>query len=195
MPARNAPAPRPGLRLGEYVLDGPLGEGGFATVWEAHHHAWPERKAAAKIIRDPDQVERLKTEGRCLALLSHPHIAQAVGLDLDHDPPYLLVELHAPRTLRDLLNEVERLAPDRAFRLFAQVVAAVAHSHSRGIAHGDLKPENVLIGADDYLKVTDFGLGQIRATEASLHLSGELKTQAPGVAETLVERPRPKGLP
>ena len=160
--------------MGEYVLEEPLGQGGFATVWRAGHHAWPDRKVAAKLLHDPDRADLLRQEAECLTQLDHPGIAGAVGMDLDHDPPYLLVELHEGRTLRDLLRAEGPLPPSRAYPIFAQLAAALAHSHARGIAHGDLKPENVLIGPGGQLKLTDFGLGRIRAGEASLLLSGDL---------------------
>ncbi|MBL4845591.1 MAG: serine/threonine protein kinase [Planctomycetes bacterium] len=178
--------PTPGQRIGEYVLEVPLGAGGFSTVWQARHHAFPDRRVAAKLLHDSSRREMLRSEADCLRGLSHPGIARAVGVDVDHDPPYLLIELHQGRNLRQLL-ESTTLSPERAEGIFRQLAAALAHAHERGVAHGDLKPENVLIDHLDQVKLTDFGLGQIVSSEASLLLSGTLGTQeAPhGLAGTL----------
>ncbi len=167
-----------GTELGEYVLVSPLGEGGFASVWLAQHRYWPERRVAAKIIRDRDQVDQLKTEARCLAGLTHPNIAGAIGIDLDHDPPYLLVELHEGRTLRQVLAQDGPLPAERAKHVFSQIVAALAASHAHGIAHGDLKPENILVAEGDRVKVADFGMGRVKARQASILLSENLETSA-----------------
>ncbi len=165
------------MRLGEYTLEEPLGEGGFATVWRVGHHLWPERKAAAKVLRDKAHAQQLKAEADCLSRLAHPGIARAIGIDLDSDPPYLLIELHEGQTLRQLLNAETKLSPAKAFSIFSQLVAALAHSHGKGITHGDLKPENVLLDSAGRVKLGDFGLGRIRASEASLMLSGAMDTQ------------------
>ena len=176
---------RPGVAVGEYVLVSPLGEGGFARVWLAQHKFWPERRVAAKIIRDPEQLESLRAEARCLAALAHPNIAGAVGIDLDHDPPYLLVDLHEGKTLRKILDEGP-LSSERARAIFSQIVAALEASHAAGVTHGDLKPENVLVAPGDRVKVADFGLGRVTARQASLQLSqGVASTEGRSVAGTI----------
>ncbi|HBP21450.1 MAG TPA: hypothetical protein DEA08_27140, partial [Planctomycetes bacterium] len=176
-----------GQRIGEYVLKGPLGEGGFATVWQASHHMWPERRVAAKLLKDADRAPLLKSEAEVLGQLEHAGIVQAIGLDLQHDPPYLLLELHEGRTLRGLMRDTS-LSPERTLAIFRQLVDALAHAHRRGVAHGDLKPENVLIDHADTVKLTDFGLGTQITSEASLMLSGKLNTvedDAPHLAGTI----------
>jgi serine/threonine protein kinase len=178
--------PIPGQRIGEYVLEVPLGSGGFSTVWQARHHAFPDRRVAAKLLHDTTRRELLRQEAECLQGLSHDGIARAVGVDVNHDPPYLLVELHQGRTLRELL-EATPLSPDRVEGIFRQLAEALAHAHERGVAHGDLKPENVLVDHLDQVKLTDFGLGQQVSSEASLLLSGTLgsKEASPALAGTL----------
>ena len=178
--------PTPGQRIGEYVLEVPLGSGGFSTVWQARHHAFPDRRVAAKLLHDTTRRELLRQEAECLQGLSHDGIARAVGVDVNHDPPYLLVELHQGRNLRELL-QATTLSPERVEGIFRQLAEALAHAHERGVAHGDLKPENVLIDHLDQIKLTDFGLGKQVSSEASLLLSGTLGTQEahPALAGTL----------
>lgn len=178
--------PVPGQRIGEYVLEVPLGSGGFSTVWQARHHAFPDRRVAAKLLHDTTRRELLRQEAECLQGLSHDGIARAVGVDVDHDPPYLLVELHQGRNLRELL-ETTPLSPERVEGIFRQLAEALAHAHERGVAHGDLKPENVLVDHLDQIKLTDFGLGQQVSSEASLLLSGTLGSEeaSPALAGTL----------
>lgn len=178
--------PAPGQRIGEYVLEVPLGSGGFSTVWQARHHAFPDRRVAAKLLLDPRRAELLRGEADCLRALDHEGIARAVGVDVTHDPPYLLIELHPGRNLRQLLDDTP-LSPERAGRIFRQLTEALAHAHERGVAHGDLKPENVLIDHTDRVKLTDFGLGHQVSSEASILLSGGLGSleASPTLAGTL----------
>lgn len=178
--------PVPGQRIGEYVLEVPLGSGGFSTVWQARHHAFPDRRVAAKLLHDTSRRELLRQEAECLQGLSHEGIARAVGVDVNHDPPYLMVELHQGRNLRELLQATP-LSPDRVEKIFRQLAEALAHAHERGVAHGDLKPENVLVDHLDRIKLTDFGLGQQVSSEASLLLSGTLGSEeaSPALAGTL----------
>ena len=178
--------PAPGQRIGEYVLEVPLGSGGFSTVWQARHHAFPDRRVAAKMMLDPRRAELLRGEADCLRALDHTGIARAIGVDVTHDPPYLLVELHPGRNLRQLLDQTP-LSPERAGKIFRQLTEALAHAHERGVAHGDLKPENVLIDHTDTVKLTDFGLGHQVSSEASLLLSGGFNSldSSPTLAGTL----------
>lgn len=166
--------PRPGAHVGEYVLHEPLGSGGFGHVWRARHRVWPERSVAVKFLHDPEQVAALHREARLMAGIEHPNITRALGVDLQADPPYLLMEDCPGESLRALLEREGPLPPARAAGLFAQLVSGLAQAHGQGIAHGDLKPENIIVGADDKLWITDFGLARARAQQMSLSLSMDL---------------------
>ncbi len=168
-------------RVGEWILEERIGRGGFGEVWRARHHVLPDRLVAVKIPHEGSSRDRLRREGLIQdKLKGDARIVQTIGLDPDHDPPYLAVELIDGETLRDRLRREERLSPDEAVRIGCEVLGALAAAHAVGVTHRDVKPENVLIEkATGSVKVADFGLGQLseptkEALEASLsHLSRE----------------------
>ncbi len=175
---QSKPAPlTPGLRLGEYVLEEPIGEGGFGQVWKAHHAAFGTA-AAVKIPNQPRHRDSLRRLGKIQFQLDNPHIVKVLGAELDGDTPYVALEYVAGQDLRRLLETETRLPCGRALGLFQQVLLGMQAAHQAGIVHCDLKPENILVSPDDQVKVTDFELGRARLeAERPLLLSGGLASQ------------------
>jgi len=149
-----------GTRIGEYILEEPIGRGAFAEVWRARHHFWKDAFAAVKIARQGEYVKYLKREGVILHKLDHPNIVRVLGVDPDHDPPYLITEYVAGGSLRDLLQREGRISPLRTLEIIAETLEALAFAHKQGVIHRDLKPENILLD-DGHVKLTDFGLGLV----------------------------------
>ncbi|MEV4532779.1 serine/threonine-protein kinase [Asanoa sp. NPDC049518] len=148
---------------GRYRLLERLGDGGTSVVWRAHDEVLG-RTVAVKVLSggpsiDDQARERIRDEARMAAALSHPHIAQVYDFgetDDDQRAPYVVMELVAGRSL-DEHRAAGALPPDEAFRLCAQVAAALAAAHEAGLVHRDIKPANVMVtpvGA----KVVDFGI-------------------------------------
>lgn len=165
-----------GRRLGEWVLEAPLGRGGFAEVWRAHHNSLTDKKAAIKIPFDAEYASRLKSEGLIQHVVEDPRIVRTLGLDPDHDPPYLVVELVEGESLRERMKK-GRLEPQEALRVAREILLALDAAHRSGVIHRDLKPENVLVATTGEVKVADFGLGILTdATARALLASGSLRT-------------------
>jgi serine/threonine-protein kinase len=171
--------PGPGTRLGEYVLESILGTGAFATVYRARHVAFPDDVVAAKILSPRGSPHWLRREAEALRTLDHPRIVRVRGFDPEHSPPYLLLELVAGPSLRELLGSRGRLTPHEACRLTGEVLEGLAHAHVRSGVHADLKPENVLLDAEGHVRLTDFGAGRTsdaagRAPAGGVTLSTDL---------------------
>ena len=170
MPRRDAQPDqglRPGTRVAEWVLDERVGRGSFGDVWRAHHHVWADQLAAVKLPRDPAYLQALRREGVVAHKLDHPNVVRAIGLDPFAEVPYLVTEYVPGVTLRDLIGR-GKMTPGDATTVLTQVLAALAHAHSRGVVHRDVKPENVLVheqalagnlDGEGLVKLTDFGLG------------------------------------
>jgi serine/threonine-protein kinase len=174
--AREAPALQAGQRLGEWVLDAPLGRGGFGEVWRARHNALAENVVAVKVPFDRDHASRLRAEGVIQHLVADPRIVRTLGLDPDHDPPYLVVEYVDGESLRERISR-GRLEPAEAIRIAREILVALDAAHARGIVHRDLKPENVLLSKTGEVKLADFGFGSIASDLArELLASGSLRT-------------------
>jgi serine/threonine-protein kinase len=157
------------MRVGEYVLDEKVGQGAFGEVWSAHHRAWTDQKAAAKIPTDASYLRQLQSEGFSLHRLNHPNIVKVVGFDPSASPPYLLTELMDGPSLRQLLG-VGKLAISDAAAILRQILFGLAYAHKQGAVHGDLKPENVLttqtaameaFKGEGSVKLADFGVGML----------------------------------
>ena len=161
----------PGRVLGDrYVLDERLAVGGMGEVWCAHDRLLG-RAVAVKVPRpqiaaDPAFAERLLVEARHAAAVHHPGIAAVYDVDASDPLPYLVLELVEGRPLSHLLA-AGPLPPERARHLVCQVAAVLDAAHAAGLVHRDVKPSNLLVTADDTVKVTDFGIARAADSAAT----------------------------
>src|SRR5262249_50264948 len=115
----------------------------------------------AELASDEDFVRRFVAEAKSVARLSHPNVVTFYDQGADGRTLYLAME-HVPgRTLRDLLTERSALRPREALDIMEGALAGLAAAHAAGIAHRDVKPENVLLGNNHAIKVADFGLARL----------------------------------
>src|SRR5688572_11534084 len=105
---------KPGDRVSEYVLERRVGHGGFGDVWRAHHHVWRDRVVAVKVAADAEAARALGQEGAIQERLRDPNVVEVLGLDPEHDPPYLVMEFIDGESLRARLDRDRRLAPEAA---------------------------------------------------------------------------------
>ena len=178
---------KPGDRITEYLLEEKVGQGGFGEVWRARHHIWDDRLVAIKIPLNDQFIRRLQKEGKIQHTLQGDGVVKTIGLDPDHEPPYLILEWVDGGSLRDRLEEDGRLPIDRAVDIALSVLRILKEAHERGIAHRDIKPENILLEKGGKVLLTDFGLSRVVEDEASqVLLSGALLTkEGGGVAGTI----------
>ena len=161
--------PEPGARLGRYVLLRRVGEGGMGVVFAAYDPDL-DREVALKLLKpgavaDAEARGRLVREAQALARLSHPNVVIVHDVGQDGDTVFLAMELVRGRTLRHWLAEAPR--PWReVLSHFLQAGQGLAAAHAVGLVHRDFKPDNVLLGDDGQVRVTDFGLA--RAASALL---------------------------
>jgi eukaryotic-like serine/threonine-protein kinase len=150
-----------------YHVRSRIAHGGMATVYLATDTRL-DREVALKVMhvdlaRDDDFVSRFIGEAKSVAKLSHPNIVGVYDQGADGQYLYLVMEYVAGRTLRALLRERGWLPWQEALSVMDPVLAGLAAAHQAGIAHRDVKPENVLITADGRVKVVDFGLARASA--------------------------------
>jgi eukaryotic-like serine/threonine-protein kinase len=167
-----------------YEVVAQIARGGMATVYRAHDRQL-DRVVALKVprpelARDVAFREQFRREARAAARLAHPNVVAVHDSGEDRGFPWIVMELVEGQTLRALLEARGRLDPQTSAELLGEIADALDHAHRHGIAHLDVKPENVLLTSDS-VKVADFGL--VRAAHgASDHaLAGTIQYCAPEV--------------
>jgi serine/threonine-protein kinase len=181
-----------GTDLDIYRIDALLGRGGMGRVYLAHHRDL-ERPCALKILlpelaeQDVDYVARFENEGKNAARLVHPNIITIHAVGKERGFHFLEMEFVPGRSLRQLVEDEQRLSPLRATALAARVADGLAEAHRAGIIHRDLKPDNVLMTLHGVPKLADFGLAKriVREGEANLPdgLCGTPQFMAPELFE------------
>ena len=171
------PAARLGADLGgRYRLDAVLGQGGFGTVYRATHRAIDE-PVAIKFLRpelaqSPELRARLRREAKALARLRHPNIVAVLDYDEDRGAPYLVMELVDGVTLESqLLVEGRTLPLARVAAIFDALLEGLGAAHAAGVVHRDMKPANVLLTADDGVKILDFGIALMAGPDGDPRLT------------------------
>ncbi|HKA98372.1 MAG TPA: PASTA domain-containing protein [Streptosporangiaceae bacterium] len=152
---------------GRYRVESLIARGGMATVYQGTDTRL-DRRVALKIMHadlasDEDFVRRFVDEARSVARLSHPNVVTVFDQGADGRTLYLAMEYVPGQTLRGLLNSHGPLSPREALDIMDGVLAGLAAAHDAGIAHRDVKPENVLLAGSSTVKVADFGLARLLA--------------------------------
>ena len=149
---------------GRYRLRERLGHGGMSVVWRASDEVLGRDVAvkvlAAQLAADPDTLRRLHDEARAAAALRHPNVVEVYDYgEMTHQGqtlPYVVMELVNGRSLADLVTG-GALPWKLAVVIGAQVAAALADAHARGVVHRDVKPANVMVTSAG-AKLVDFGI-------------------------------------
>ena len=158
-----------GRRLGAYQLHERIGIGGMGEVYRARDTKLG-RDVAIKILphhftSDPDRLARFEREARVLASLNHPHIGAIYGLEDADGVRALVLELVNGDTLADRIARGP-IPLKEMLTIARQIAEALEAAHEKGIVHRDLKPANIKITPDGVVKVLDFGLAKMAASDA-----------------------------
>src|SRR5690242_3655421 len=173
-PRRVGALDRPGTRsIGPYDLLEPLGRGGMGVVYRARHGGLQQDRAIKllppHLAADDSFVVRFKREATIAAGLRHPNIVLIYDVGQQDDYHYIVMELVRGRALRDVIREEQPLPITRIVRLLRPLADALDYAHAHGVVHRDVKPTNVMIGADDRVTLLDFGIA--RAVEGAQQLT------------------------
>lgn len=125
-----------------------------------------DRVVAIKVLRevystDPKFVTRFQREAKAASSLQHPNIVQVYDYGQTDGNYFIVMELVEGTDLRRYLRSRGLLAVDRAIIIAHDVALGLGAAHRRGIVHRDVKPQNVLVGRDGSIKLTDFGIASV----------------------------------
>ena len=171
---------KPGDRIGDWVVDSVLGEGGMGAVYRVHSALTQRLEAALKVMKPTiaeDARRRFVREAEALSALRHPAIIRVMGFSEDPSRGllYLVMELAVGETLKERLARGAMPLPE-ALRTFVPLASALDHAHQAGIFHRDLKPANVVL-CNDGPRLVDFGIAAGTAGQ-TLTGTGQMGTLA-----------------
>ena len=159
------------MTVGDYELAEEIGHGGMSIVYRATRRG-DGASVAVKVFDSENRADhgelarKFMQEARILAALSHPNLVKVLDSGMtDSGSPWLAMELveraSGGASLAERLSESKPIAPADVVRIYSQLRAALAYCHGKGIVHGDVKAENVLLASDGTVKLTDFGIARI----------------------------------
>src|ERR1035437_1558560 len=168
-------------RIGRYKIVRELGRGAMGVVY---HAIDPNigRPVAIKTIqfgggRNPEEQNRLRErlfrEARSAGILSHPGIVTVYDVEQQGELAYIAMEYVDGPTLDQVLSEAQPISPKRMFSILGQTAVALDYAHQKGIVHRDIKPANIMIAKDGTVKIADFGIAKITASD-QLTMTGNI---------------------
>ena len=183
---------RVGQQLGNYIIRSKLGDGGFADVYLGEHiHLGTY--AAIKILNTQlpgEDIEKFRNEARNIAHLSHSHIVRVLEFSIEGNMPFLVMEYAPHGTLRQRHPRGTRLSLPTVVEYVAQIASGLQYAHNKNLTHRDVKPQNMLIGQNGDILLSDFGLAIV--TQSSLsQITQEGGTIAYMAPEQIHGKPRP----
>ena len=168
----------PGQKIDRWIIDKKLGSGGMGEVYLCHAEDDPNVRAAVKTLRvgtSADNTSRFRTEAEVLKDMDHAFVCGFLGYG--EDPYYLAMEFIEGETLLERIKRRGKLSPASALEIVREVTEALSYVHARNVWHRDIKPDNVMIRPDGWVKLVDFGIaiqeGQTRLTQEG-HIAGTL---------------------
>jgi predicted ATPase/class 3 adenylate cyclase len=184
---------RVGQQLGNYCLIRLIGRGSFAEVYLGEHMHL-NTQAAIKVLHahlTSEGIEQLRTEARTMARLVHPHIVRVLDFDVENGVPFLIMEYAPNGTLRQRHPKGTRVPLDAVVSYVKQVAEALQYIHQQKLIHRDVKPENMLLGPQNEVLLTEFSIAIIAQSTRSQQTQDAAGSVAYMAPEQLMGKPRP----
>jgi len=148
--------------LDHYRIDEVVARSGMASIFKATDTR-DGKQVAIKVPHeeleaDPVLFDRFQREAEVGKLLDHPGVMKVFDDGEKHRRLYMVMEWVNGRPLRQILRDIKPLPQDRAIKIAVNTLKALDHCHSRGVAHRDMKPENIMVDDEDNIKLIDFGI-------------------------------------
>lgn len=176
---------RPGDHLlGRYTTVERLGTGGMGEVWRATddvlHRDVAVKFLARHLVADQDARDRFRREAQLAGSLSHPHVVAVHDAGTEQDVMVLVMELVEGGTLAERIDRDAPMPLEEALRVTREILSGLASAHEAGLVHRDVKPANVMFTDTGHVKLTDFGIARLAASESTR--TAEVYGSAPYIA-------------
>ena len=183
-----------GQQFGNYQLTRLLGKGGFAEVYLGEHTRL-KMSAAIKILHthlSEEGAEAFQREAQAIASLVHPHIIRILDFDVQNGRPFLVLDFAPNGSLRKLHPHGSRVPLLQIVDYVNQIAEALQYAHEHKLIHRDVKPENMLLGPQNELFLSDFGIVTIaHSTTSSMSMQSSMGTLPYMAPEQIQAHPRP----
>lgn len=182
-----------GVQLGNYRLVSLLGSGGVADVYLGEHVRISKR-AAVKVLQthlSQDGIDDFRREADIIASLDHPNIIDVEDYDIWEGIPFLVMDYYADGTLRKRHAKGTRVPVQTVLSYVMQIAAALQYAHDRKLVHRDVKPENMLIGQEQRVVLSDFGVASTAHNTESLSIQIPMGTAYYMAPEQVQAQARP----
>jgi serine/threonine protein kinase/tetratricopeptide (TPR) repeat protein len=163
------------LRLGNYLIEEKLGQGGMGMVYRARHVSM-KREIALKVVsskmsKNPEMMQRFRREVEAAAKLNHPNIVVAHDASEDAGTAYLVMEYIDGKDLAAIVKKKGALKISQAVNFIHQTAIGLEYAHAQGVIHRDIKPSNLLLDRSGSVKILDMGLARIEEEEGAAELT------------------------
>ena len=159
-------------KIGKYEIQGILGKGGMGHVYRGFDPAISRAvaiKAIAKASVGADDlkhiIQRFRHEAQAVGRLVHPRIVQIYDYGEDDDVAFIVMELVNGKTLAQHLQQDVAYEIRETGEIIRQLLDGLGHAHAAGVIHRDIKPSNILVNSDGRIKISDFGIARIEASQ------------------------------
>src|SRR3989449_302206 len=186
-------ADRLGQQFGNYRLVALLGTGGYAEVYLGQHIRL-ELQAAIKVLHTHltgQEAEHFQQEAQTIAKLAHPAIVRVFDFDVQDGVPFLVMDYAPDGSLRHRYPKGSVVPLPQIVSCVKQVAAALQYAHDHQFIHRDVKPENMLVGRQQEVLLSDFGLVALAHSTGSLSAQAAVGTLPYMAREQLEGPPRP----
>jgi len=183
---------RLGQQLGNYRLISLLGQGGYAEVYLGQHVRF-KQQAAIKVLHthlSSQEVEHFLHEAETIAALAHPAIVRVFDFDVQDGVPFLVMDYAPNGSLRRRYPKGTVVPLPQILSAIKQVAAALQYAHEQKFIHRDVKPENMLVGRQQEVLLSDFGLAALAHSSASLSTQEAVGTLPYMAPEQIEGHPR-----
>ncbi len=154
--------------LENYRIIKEIGRGGMARVYLGQNNEKEPSTVAIKVLddflNDSEYTKRFKREAMICQKLSHPNIIKVLSFGSSNDSNFLVMEYVDGHDLSYFIKNHNRLSITQVINVFVKLLAALHYSHTLGVIHRDIKPQNILIGKNNEIKITDFGIAKISSS-------------------------------
>ncbi len=185
--------PKPGIHIGHYQFLRMLGNSDFKQVYLGYDPKL-DKQVVIKVVQTrlaSDEIEGFYREAQTIASLKHPYIAKLLDFGVQNNIPYLVMEYSPRGTLRQRYSVGEPQSLTSILPTVKQLAAALQYAHTRNVVHGDIRPENMLLGENGQVLLSDFSIDALGRNRYHWGLKEESSTIAYLAPEQMQGKPLP----